>query len=1438
MATLTPGLTVHVLPSLTDNILSVKSLCALGWDITFRGRGPEPDDAIVFIPSTGAYHPLRRAPGGCFHLDLEPDPGHPGCFTIATGTVSPAAPHRLAFLVDSGAQVNLCRPDLIGLLPPVPHYTPISILGVHAAGCLTSAGCLLRFADASPDRAGLIVCASEPASPASPVFAVFAAAEAPGPTDALPTSAFTRIKTPEVVAARFCLHSHHALDTFHHSAGISGVAHYPKVDRSVDYSGGISSRAVGKAPPMHHTLNGISRAIRDHYTPGTVWWCDLGNRHDPDFAGNCYPRLFREDKTGYVKLYFAPDKSSRCLTRDLHDMMSWVSRNVPGGKFMILRGDFGSEMVRQGHGDDTTTRELQDFCAKHPGFRVVPVAPHSQAANLAEGAWGIIHGKAYAIACRARLGRPAWSLVQRGAEFVYNHTAAASARDPAARLCTRSWALTGRSLDASTMLGFPGQGCWAHKADAKANVFRASAKACLYLHPATDASAQVVFDLESNKLVIVRAVAMCDLAGTVSAHLARSTYYAPHGLLVPPRADAHSQALRDLFTWTGDVGAAAVIYDPLTGMPTGVCPLVPILTSDGELVMTPATPQVPRLGVPIDTAPWLVPPLADSPLPDTPPPTIASPLGMDLQAARDLATAVLRPHMALTPLRVAADAKRSGHSLPRFLACSGASTVGEYVALHSAFMSKASYNKSAREDLVDGLRRGDITITRPAEFVVAATSRPLPSSGDASSAALADRVRAALSEHAELHRISALEPRPLPGVHVASADPPGLDGDPRVFTARYARGVAYLRSSLHDDLADTRAHAPCSDDAWALPDASSWDAPPHLAMAAAAPLNAPTAPKSAGAAARLPDFDAPNGWRASIQRELDKINRFGGWEVVPAREVRRTQHAYPDLAIIGHVVGVLRLKKNSVGDPRAADVEKKFRVAISEKGSIKLPVPSYSATADAMSNLAITAISTAIRARQTSIDVSSAYWWGRRKPLSEGGRAIFMAVPKWMDGFVDCVSGKVYRTHDQRGRRNFLRLIGNGPGCCDAGKVWQEVFDEFLLGYGLIQLITDRRVWVIRTPVGDLIVHDHVDDSRLTFTTDDVKSHFIAAWALRFGEPPQLDELDEDFVGYRHHVLPNGTIEVSCDGVIKNLKQLLVDYPLPVGMTCDSPLPEDAMRRLRDSGTGSDVLIPEALPFAQKVGGTVGFITQAVRCDSYFGYSALARYINERKLTRSVLRLLLRVAHYLVSTMHLHLYLAAPGLTHDAAGLSHLDFFDIYCDTAHASADDAEGRGGLGHGGFLLMTKSRPGQPPTGAFAWKCHLPHEGFDSPGAQELKVGSTALKYCVAVRTLQIELDCGVSPAAPTPLFTDSKSMIDGTGCARLVRSSRWLAAKYAMLRWGLACGTITLEHVDGEFNVADILTKPLVGRRFVELRARVLGLPETFPVTSTQLEDPDA
>jgi hypothetical protein len=93
-----------------------------------------------------------------------------------------------------------------------------------------------------------------------------------------------------------------------------------------------------------------------------------------------------------------------------------------------------------------------------------------------------------------------------------------------------------------------------------------------------------------------------------------------------------------------------------------------------------------------------------------------------------------------------------------------------------------------------------------------------------------------------------------------------------------------------------------------------------------------------------------------------------------------------------------------------------------------------------------------------------------------------------------------------------------------------------------------------------------------------------------------------------------------------------------------------------------------------------------------------------------------------------------------------------------------------------------------GAIAWRCVAPPAGDDSSAAAELRLATLAYKYVIAARFLQTELEVGAAPAEPTPFYLDAQAVLDGTNCERLAKASRWLAMRYAMLRWGIQCGTI--------------------------------------------------
>ena len=119
--------------------------------------------------------------------------------------------------------------------------------------------------------------------------------------------------------------------------------------------------------------------------------------------------------------------------------------------------------------------------------------------------------------------------------------------------------------------------------------------------------------------------------------------------------------------------------------------------------------------------------------------------------------------------------------------------------------------------------------------------------------------------------------------------------------------------------------------------------------------------------------------------------------------------------------------------------------------------------------------------------------------------------------------------------------------------------------------------------------------------------------------------------------------------------------------------------------------------------------------------------------------------------------------------------------------------------------------------------PTEADDSSAAAELRMVVLASKYIVAARTIQRDLDLGIAPTLPTPLFTDADAVIGGRQAERMPKKSRWMAIRYAMLRWAERSRTLRLEHIHTLDNCADIMTKCLTGAAFRRHRATVLGLP---------------
>ena len=602
---------------------------------------------------------------------------------------------------------------------------------------------------------------------------------------------------------------------------------------------------------------------------------------------------------------------------------------------------------------------------------------------------------------------------------------------------------------------------------------------------------------------------------------------------------------------------------------------------------------------------------------------------------------------------------------------------------------------------------------------------------------------------------------------------------------------AFVVRALRDDYDCGSEHAEGS-----LHEYSS--SPTLSAYAAAAGPGTPTTVKEMEA---HPLYEGPLGWAADLRREVQN-NFVPSSACVPMSNYHRDRERYgPGRVVLGYIVAAFRQKMDAGGrfakcraritfadkaDPAAADAPSKHAY--------------YSGCAASSTNRIVTQVALQIGADQSSDDVSGAYWKGTVPPIEHpDGRLIYAHVPKWLNKYSD---GR-YPTHDVHGNRNVICIFGPIPGRRDSGVIWMHTLDAFLLRFGLRPCSFDPRCFYMDTPSeGALILHCHVDDTRETYTGP-VIDRFRAEWAAEFNE--ELTPLgDTDFTGLRHtyRVDPlTGTrcCDITCSAVIDSLAEILKAHPLPPGYSCAAPLGKDALAELQRAVVDMGPVDPMRLKAARSILGTIGFIATTVRADAYFPFVALARYVNEQRLSPKAWTELLRLGHYLVSSRDLPLT-----LRHVADGTE----MEVWVDSSMGN-----GPRGTSYGGYHARF------PSSGALIWSSSAPPNSADSSGVCELFQGVHAIKAATGVRVLLRELH--YPPKRPTVTHTDSTVLIDGTASSKVSKESKWVCTRLAMAKNYHTNGTGRFKHVAGMDNPADIQTKSVVGEPFFRHRASLLG-----------------
>jgi hypothetical protein len=470
---------------------------------------------------------------------------------------------------------------------------------------------------------------------------------------------------------------------------------------------------------------------------------------------------------------------------------------------------------------------------------------------------------------------------------------------------------------------------------------------------------------------------------------------------------------------------------------------------------------------------------------------------------------------------------------------------------------------------------------------------------------------------------------------------------------------------------------------------------------------------------------------------------------------------------------------------------RKFRVTVADvrgRPNSKFAAETYSGAIDGATVRYLANLTLGRRGKRRYLDVQAAYFNGRKPlPGEPGGRSLWAPVPAGWDAFG-------YRSHADDGSRNWFEVTGNVPGLRDAGRIWGEDCDDFLLGEGFVQSVVDRRVFIKQlspTPGEALfIVGVYVDDYWTYCEDDDAYDSFYAKWSARYTASSSMDGTQE-FCGTSFTTCPDGSLALGCGKLMTSMDVLLAAYEQPA-TPHDTPMAVDALSRLRDPVSSQNPLV-DHVPEARAILGLGLYITRGVRTDCLFPALALSSYIVNH-LTAYVWSALLRWAQYLVQTRDMCLVLRPPRQSPDFSACS-----DSSLINAPVTSVQMPDVAASSYGGFALYFEG------SGAFSVECFSPRRLADSSAGAELIMATWAGKSVIAFQMLQNEL--GVPRSHPTPLQIDAKAVTDGVKMERVSREQRFQAARIAMLRNWQRDRVLTLLKTNTEDMRADILSKPV-------------------------------
>ena len=367
-------------------------------------------------------------------------------------------------------------------------------------------------------------------------------------------------------------------------------------------------------------------------------------------------------------------------------------------------------------------------------------------------------------------------------------------------------------------------------------------------------------------------------------------------------------------------------------------------------------------------------------------------------------------------------------------------------------------------------------------------------------------------------------------------------------------------------------------------------------------------------------------------------------------------------------------------------------------------------------------------------------------------------------------------------------LQKNLYGLKQASRAWNELFDQFLTQFGLVQSLADPCVYHQQDNDGEIIVAIWVDDALVCSTSGDKQRSIISYLQSKFEMTVGSGNC---FVGLqiqRNRRLR--TIHVNQNYYILNILQKF-------GLSDCSPnsLPADPHAQLTKTATTTT----ESEQFVGRYREAVGSLLFAAICtrpDICYAVNQVAQY--SATPSPAHWNAVLRIFRYLKSTADL-------GICFGGRGES-TNLLKAYGDADYAANIDTR----RSITGFVLMLNGGP-------ISWGSQRQRCTSLSTTEAEYIAQSETSKEVVWTRRLLMDLN--IIHDGPTPLPCDNHSAIRLVKNPEFRRRSKHIDVRYHFIREQQEGQVINIDFVPSADQLADLFTKPLPNPRFHDLRTKI-------------------